>query len=87
MNKATVTITGFSTDHIGCVQPGESISLSATITNADNNQNNEYMTFALSNTEVYRDDISMQCHLDINNGGLSCKISFVIFNIISSKNF
>ena len=47
MNKATVTITGFSTEQSGCVQPGESISLSATITNFDNNQNNEYMTFAL----------------------------------------
>ena len=74
MNKATITITGFSTDQGGCVQPGESISLLATITNFNNNQNNEYMTFALSNTEVYRDDISMQCNLEIQNNGLSGKI-------------
>ena len=57
-NIPRVTVAGFSEDQGGCVLPGENVALLANVVNTINDNN---IQVALSNTEVYRDDILMQC--------------------------
>ena len=66
-NTPILTVQSFSIDQNGCVQPGETVTLLSTLQNvADSIQFNDYINIALSNTEVYRDDIIMKCQLEAN---------------------
>ena len=64
-NIPVLTVKGFSEDQNGCVQPDETVTLLANINNRNNNTNNYgYITVFLSNTEIYTDDILIDCLIE-----------------------
>ena len=64
-NIPGLTVKGFSSDQSGCVQPGETITLLATVKNKMSTfQDYGNIGIGLSNTEVITDDISLQCKIE-----------------------
>ena len=74
-----LTVTSFSSDQNGCVQPGDTVTLLSSFQNIGSAQFDDYINIALSNTEVFRDDILLKCQIEpkINvgsNGKIICTI-------------
>ena len=81
----TFTVTGFSSDQSGCVHPGETITLLATVSNQVSIiQDYANIGIGLSNTEVVADDIALQCRIEGQKSvGSTDKIICQIPNYVS----
>ena len=88
-----LTVTSFSSDQNGCVQPGDTVTLLSSFQNIGSNQFDEYINIALSNTEVFRDDILLKCQIEAtinvwSSGKITCSIpseisdGFIVFIIL-----
>ena len=83
-NIPVLTVKGFSEDQNGCVQPDETVTLLANINNKNNNTNNYgYIMVFLSNTEIYTDDILIECLIEEqqNIGSTDKLICIIPYNI------
>ena len=85
-NMPSLTIDRFSEEQIGCIRPGETLTLLGKVENKISvYQSYDYYGIGLSNLEKVEDDIPLQCEIEGNkNAGLydkiTCKIPLSVNN-------